>query len=321
MENGNQGWRGTIDSAYGGEGWSPRLRPLTEEIGDLWGNCGINSEWRPLKQVLLHRPGSELAASNDPQSVQMLEALDVNKAIGQHDEMARAYETAGVRVTYVEPDLPATPNQMFCADLMFMTPEGVILARPASTVRAGEERWVARRLAAMGVPIVRSVSGTAVFEGADALWLDAKTVMLGRGLRTDSEAVIQITETLKWIGVETIVIDLPFGSMHQMGMLRIVDHNLAIGWPTRLVHRGVEALKERGYQVAWLPDLEEAVHKSAFNIVTLAPRQILMPDNCPSTQSFFESLDIQCHTVAMNELRKAAGAIGCLTGVVEREMA
>jgi N-dimethylarginine dimethylaminohydrolase len=48
---------------------------------------------------------------------------------------------------------------MFMADLMFMTPEGMILARPASDVRAGEERQAARKLAELGIPIVRSISG------------------------------------------------------------------------------------------------------------------------------------------------------------------
>ena len=36
------------------------------------------------------------------------------------------------------------------------------------------------------------------------------------------------------------------------------------------------------------------------------------------TQQFYESLDIECVTVAVDELYKAAGSIGCLTGIVER---
>jgi N-dimethylarginine dimethylaminohydrolase len=44
---------------------------------------------------------------------------------------------------------------MFVSDLMFMTPEGVFLARPASTDRVGEERRVARRLTELGVPILK----------------------------------------------------------------------------------------------------------------------------------------------------------------------
>ncbi|MFT5193409.1 MAG: arginine deiminase, partial [Candidatus Promineifilaceae bacterium] len=37
-------------------------------------------------------------------------------------------------------------------------------------------------------------------------------------------------------------------------------------------------------------------------------------------QAFFESLGIECVTVEIDELSKAAGAIGCLSGVVEREI-
>ena len=51
-----------------------------------------------------------------------------------------------------------SPNLMFVADLMFMTPEGAILGRPASTVRTGEERFVARRLAELGIAICRDLA-------------------------------------------------------------------------------------------------------------------------------------------------------------------
>jgi arginine deiminase len=39
----------------------------------------------------------------------------------------------------------------------------------------------------------------------------------------------------------------------------------------------------------------------------------------PVTQDFLEELGVTCRTVAVDELGKAAGAIGCLTGIVERE--
>jgi arginine deiminase len=308
-----------LDAAYGGEGWSPRAQTLSQELGTVWGASGINSEWGRLKAVLLHRPGEELAASQDPQRVQMLAPMDVALAQAEHDGMAAAYEEAGVTVHYVAPAGTPTPNQMFVADLMLMTPEGAILARPASTVRAGEERWVARRLSEAGIPIIRSISGRGVFEGADGMWIDRKTVLIGRGLRTNDEAAAQIKETLKWIGVEAITVDLPYGSMHLMGMLRIVDKGLAIAWPKRFVHRGVDALRERGYQVAWLPEASEEEYNKGLNFVTLGPGEILMAANCPKLQGFFESLGINCRTAMVDELRKAAGGIGCLTGIVERE--
>jgi arginine deiminase len=71
--------------------------------------------------------------------------------------------------------------------------------------------------------------------------------------------------------------------------------------------------------VLFLPDETEAAQRSTFNFVTLGPRQLLMAAGSPVTQAFLESLEVACITVDVSELRKAAGAIGCLTGVVERE--
>lgn len=307
-------------SAYGGEGWSLRTKHLKDEMGSIWGNGGTNIEWSRLKAVLLHRPGPELGNLNDPNALQMLAKINFSLAQEQHDKIAQAYRDAGVQVHFVEPDGQPSPNQMFVADLMFMTPEGAILARPASTVRAGEERWVARRLAELGIPIIRSVRGTGTFEGADAAWIDPKTVIIGRGLRTNDEGMAQVSSTLTEMGVNAIQVDMPVGTMHLMGMLRIVDRDLAIAWPLRFVHRGVDALKQHGIQVAFISDEAEAIHNAALNFVVLGPREILMAAENPVTQSFYEGLGITCHTVEVGELVKAAGAIGCLSGILEREI-
>ena len=307
-------------AAYGGDGWSPRTRPMKDELGSVWGNGGINTEWSRLKAILLHHPGPELENSSDPNAVQMLTKIDYSLAQVQHNKMAQAYQNAGIQVHYVEPDGQPTPNQMFIADLTFMTPEGAILARPASTIRAGEERWVARRLAELGIPIIRSVRGTGTFEGADAAWVNPETVIIGRGLRTNDEGAAQVTSILTEMGVTVIQVDMPVGTMHLMGMLRIVDRDLAIAWPLRFVHRGAEALKRHGIQVALIPDEAEAIYNAALNFVVLGPREILIAAGNPNSQAFYERLGITCHTVEVDELVKAAGAIGCLSGILEREM-
>jgi arginine deiminase len=306
-------------AAYGGAGWSPRTAPLHQELGDVWGSCGVATEWSSLKAVLLHRPGPELEGISDPDRAQMLAHLDASRAREQHDALTQAYGDAGVSVHFVEPDTTPTPNQMFVADLMFMTPEGAILARPASSVRAGEERFVARRLAALGIPILRSVRGTGTFEGADAAWVDPLTVLLATGLRTNPEGAAQVTNLLNEMGVDVIQVGLPYGAMHLMGQLRFADHNLAIGWPGRVPFAAVEALRARGYTVLFLPDEEEAVRGFALNFVTLGPRRILMAAGNPATQAFYEEAGIACHCAEVDELVKAAGGIGCLTGILERE--
>ena len=306
-------------AAYGGEGWSPRTQTLAQEIGSVWGGHSVDSEWRNLEAVLLHRPGEEVGASlENPDAVQMLAPVDLGKAQAQHDAMAEAYRANGITVHYVEPQGQPSPNQMFCADLFFMTHEGAILARPASTVRAGEERQVQRRLADLGVPILRGLSGTATFEGADAMWLDEQTMIVGRGMRTNGAAIEQIWQYALDAGLEMIAVDMPYGTMHLMGMIRIFDRDLAFAWPRVTPHAAVEALQERGYEVGFLPDLDYTSLGRALNVVTLGPRRILMVEGYPEVEKAYEAYGVECVRVQADELVKAAGAVGCLTGILSR---
>ncbi len=308
---------GGLAAAYGGAGWQPRTSSLRSEIGRVWSACGVGCEWAPLRSVLLHRPGTELAGLIEPDRVQMLQAVDADKARQQHDSIAQAYREAGVRVEYVNPADEPPPNLMFVADLMLMTPEGAIVGRPASKVRAGEEPFVSRRLSELGIPILRTIRGTAALEGADAAWIAPSTAFLATGLRTNAEGAAQVGGLLREMGVDVIDIGLPYGAMHLMGQLRLVDRDLAIAWPGRAPYAAVEALRARGYSVALLPDEGEA-RQQATNFVVLGPREILMPAGNPITRSFYERLGITAHTVEIDELVRAAGGIGCLTGVLER---
>jgi N-dimethylarginine dimethylaminohydrolase len=305
-------------AAYGGKKWSPRVKSHSEEIGSIWTTSGNNSEWSTIKSVLLHKPGPEINSISDPEKYQMLAYMDAPLARKQHDNLAQIYQNQGIEVVYVSPSIPPSPNLMFCADLLFMTPEGAILGRPASTVRAGEERWVARRLSDLGIPILLTITNHGIFEGADALWIDPATILIGVGLRTNSEAVSQIKQILSRMNVEVIEVDLPVGTMHLMGILRFLDDRSVLTWPYRLGWRAQNALIDRGYKICTIPNIEEADQKGGFNFVTIGPKEIVLAANNPDLQRFLEDQGVICHCVNMNEFQKAAGGIGCLTGVLER---
>jgi arginine deiminase len=312
--------RDPVPAAFGGEGWSPRTGTHRVEIGRIWKSCGVSNEWRRLRSVLLHRPGEEIDGLVDPDAAQMLQRIDAGRARIQHDALARAFRDEGVEVHLVEPHETPPPNMVFVADLLFMTPEGAVLGRPASTVRAGEERFVARRLADLGIPILRSLRGSGTFEGADAMWIDEDAVLVARGLRTNREGSAQVTSALRELGVEVLQTVLPAGTMHLMGQLRFVDRNLALVWRERLYGGTTRMLRKRGIRLIFLQDQEEAARNMAMNFVTLGPGRVLMPSGCPSTKALLESEGVECRCVAVNELAGAAGGIACMTGVLCRDM-
>ena len=307
-----------LPAAYGGPAWSPRRSVARQEIGSVWSPCGVDCEWGRLGAVLLHSPGPELSASVDPDAVQMLAPVDPQRAREQHDDLVRAYGAAGVQVALVEPAASPPPNLLFVADLLFMTPEGAIVGRPASTVRAGEERWVARRLADIGIPILRTVCGSGTFEGADAFWARPDLVLLARGLRTNDEGVRQVVRTFEELEVEVVTVQLPPGTMHLMGTVRVLDQDLAVARENAAPEAAIRTLERLGMRVATVPEGPEVSRGQALNVVVLGPRRILMPAGAPGTRAFFRELGVHCVEVEIDELAKAAGGIACMTGVLRR---
>lgn len=310
----------SLSAAYGGPKWSPRIEPLRDEMPDVWGPWGSGSEHGRLRAVLLRRPGPELDEISDFDAVQMREDLNPELARQQHDAMADAYESEGVHVHYVETTRVDKPNAMFMRDLMLMTPEGAIISRPASTVRAGEERFVAEALARLGVPILMTVHGNGTFEGADVAWVNDDFCFLAEGLRTNSEGADQVERMLREIGVSHVVrVQLPWGAMHLDGLLSIIDNDLAVVWPRRTPFPVVQALVDQGFRIIEVEDEHEAHHRLPMNCVALAPGRVLMPTNAPNMRRKYDDAGVECIEVEVSELIKAGGGIHCMTGFLRRD--
>jgi len=310
----------TLTAAYGGEKWSPRLSALAEELPLYWGDWGVASECGRLRAVLLHRPGPELDEIEDYDAAQMRADVRADVARRQHDALAAVYRAHGVTVHDVERTRPDKPNAVFMRDLMLMTPEGAILARPASTVRAGEERFVAEALGRLGVPILLTVHGGGTFEGADVCWVDRDLCILAEGLRTNRDGADQVERTLREIGVRDVIrVALPYGAMHLDGLLNILSRDLAVVWPRRIPFPVVRALRERGFRLIEVADEVEAQACLPMNFVALAPGEILMPTGGDRLRATYEEAGVVCHTVDVSELIKAGGGIHCMTAFLKRD--
>jgi N-dimethylarginine dimethylaminohydrolase len=310
----------TLTAAYGGAKWDERVASQREDMPLWWGDWGVSSECGTLRAVLVHRPGPELDDIVDFDAVQMRADLDPNLARAQHDAMTAAYRAHGVAVYEVEGWRKDKPNQMFMRDLMLMTPEGAIITRPASNVRAGEERYVAEALGKHGVPILMTVHGRGTFEGADVSWVNKDLCFLAEGLRTNTEGADQVERMLREIGVRDVIrVGLPYGAMHLDGLLNFPDRDKAVVWPRRTPYAIVKALKERGFQILHVEDEVEAQGCLPMNFVALAPGKILMPEGGERLRETYEKAGIETHTVEVRELIKAGGGLHCMTAFLKRD--
>jgi len=283
----------------------------------LWGRFGGACEVAPLREVLLTWPGEELRYVEEPAAWLMDGRPDLARLQAQAEAVAAAFEAEGVRVHWLRPRRRPPPNLIFARDLFFMTPEGAVLARMAAGQRAGEEAFAAEALAGLHVPILATPTGTATFEGADALWLDAAHVLVGTGRRTNAAGLALLRGVLGEQGVQVVQVEVPATSQHLLGALVFVAPGRALTLrPTPSI---TAALAAHGVEVLAVPVSEEVLRRRAVNLVCLGPDRVLMPAGCPQTRAWLEAQGLDCREVEVGEYVLAAGALGCLTGILRRE--
>lgn len=310
-----------LPATYGGPGWQTREQTLAEEIavGRLWHPCGCTSEWQPLKEVILHLPGRELDFSEDPDRMLMREKPALASIRQQAKEVAAIYQAEGITVHFTELAGRPPANFLFQRDLFWATPQGVVLARPAARQRAGEERYMAKVLAELEVPIIFHPHGRGTFEGADALWLDERTVLVGTGIRTNREGAAQLHGLLANMDVELLETPLSEGCQHLLGVINFVDRGLAVVNGARATSQLTGLLDRRGVRQIVLPRNQELTEGLGMNFVTLAPRRILMPAGCPGIRMRLQQSGLTVLEAEISEYRKAAGGVACLTGILLRD--
>lgn len=308
-----------LNSAHGGEGWRPRIGDFSSDLGKFWGQAGVNSEVGRLRSVLMHRPSDEIGNVKDASSVLWADLIEQELATYQHDMLVQTYQKLGVQVHYMQPGAQATPNLYFARDHFFMTPQGAIISRMGSAARAGEERFAAAELARQGVPILMTVHGTGTFEGADIVYLREGVVLVSFGMRSNREGCRQVANMLKDIGLDPVLVEMPYGTGHIDGGLSIIDKTKAIVRPYHCPYGAIEQLLRLGYEIIEAPDEAEILANIAINLVPIAPGVVVLPANNPNTVRALNRHGIECHEVDVSELMKGNGAIHCMTGVIHRE--
>lgn len=292
--------------------------PFKEQMKTYWGDWGICSQVAPLKSVMLRSPGAEI---DDFQweEARFRENIDSVKFREDHQRLVELYEEHGVKVYFIEEQRKDRPNAVYCRDLMFMTPEGAIISRPALPVRRGEEVAMAKALAAAHVPIVKTITGTGTFEGADCLWVDRETVVLARSSRTNESGYNQVANVLREQGVKTILtVPIPYTNAHLDGVMNFVDVDKAIINTRQVPYDVVEYLMNAGYKIIDAPDQNEARFSLGLNVVALRPGLVIQAEGNPMTKAALEKNGVEVISIDLSEILKGWGSVHCCSATLAR---
>ena len=229
-----------------------------------------------------------------------------------------------VEVLYHDEDLPRHADSVFVFDPVLVTDAGAILLSMGKEQRRGEEAPLGRALERHGVPLLARLSGDARAEGGDTMWLDHDTLAVGRGFRTNAEAVRQLREILAPLGVTVLDYDLPYftgpaACLHLLSLISPVDVDLAVAYPPLMPTAFWRELRRRGVRLLEVPE-NEFLHTQATNVLAVAPKRCIMLEGSPVTRRLLEDAGcevVECPGEALSF--KAEGGPTCLTRPVLRD--
>ena len=262
---------------------------------------GLSSMTAPLRRVALRRPGPALLGA-DPQAWHYGESFDPSAVEHNHAAFTRRLEEAGIEILWMKGDDHGIADSVFTYDASLMTPAGAILMSPGKPLRAGEQELHRAFYQAQAIPILGEITGAGRAEAGDTLWLDETTLAIGRGFRTNTEGIRQVTALLEPLGIAVKNFDLPvYGGeaacMHLMSLVSLVDTNKALVCAPLMPVGLWQLLKDKGFQLIEAPyDEFQASGTLSLNLLATAPGRCVMVEGFPHTRRLLEDAGIEVRT-------------------------
>ena len=247
---------------------------------------------------------------------------DYEKSLKEYSRFEEIIQEHVENVHYLPKDDNTGLDSTYAHDTCKITSKGAIMFTVGKELRRGETGATKKFLEGIGVPILGEISGEGTMEGGDVVWLDEKTVAVGRGYRTNYEGIRQFRELTKDVVDEFIVVELPHGDgpdecLHLMSVISMVDHDLAVVYSKLMPVSFRDLLIERGIELIEVDDAEYA--NLGSNVLALAPRVCVMPAGNPKTREKLEKAGAKVYEYEGHDISfKGTGGPTCLTLPVTR---
>jgi dimethylargininase len=278
---------------------------------------GARSMTATLRRVLVRPP--QPADAERWQDYGWRAEPDVAAAAAEHKALREILERAGAEVIVAEGQR-GNPDAIYAYDPLLVGEGGAVLLRPGKDGRLREPSALEADLARAGVPVVAEIKRPGTIDGGDTLWLDRKTLLVGRGYRTNAEGVEQLAQAFS--DAKVLSYDLPHWNgraevMHLMSLISPLDDDLALVYPRLAPVRLIELLNERGIEIVEVPD--EEFETMGPNVLALGPRRALALEGNDETRRRMEAAGVEVVTYKGDEIsRKGDGGPTCLTRPILR---
>lgn len=275
----------------------------------------------PLRAVAVKRPedtfGDRQTLEREWRELAWTRRPDPEIAAREHRKLVSLLEAAGARPYFLPKDSRTGLDSLYAHDPALVTDAGAVIFQTGKPARRGEGPAMADAFKSWGFPILGVVDQEATAEGGDMVWLDSRTLIVGRGFRTNRAGIERLSELLRPSGITVVPVPLPYWRgpedvLHLMSFISLLDTDLAVVYRRLLPVPLFELLVERGITLIDVPD--EEYMTLGCNVLAVAPRQLLVVAGNPVTRSRLESAGCTVTEFEGTEICiPGAGGPTCLT--------
>lgn len=284
---------------------------------------GGSSNIARLRKVAMRRPTAMLTA--DHERWHYTKPLDPAELTKQYEAFAALVAASGAEISWI-PEVDATgavddlSDSVFTYDPSFAVPGGAVVLRPGKDLRSGEADLHARFYDDAGVPVLGRIEAPGLFEGGDCFWLDATTLAVGRGFRTNQAGIDQMAAIVAPLDVTIEAYDLPFhlgpaACLHLMSVVSVLDDDLALVHPPLMPTALYQRMVDMGYTLLEAPaDEFDASLGLNLNVLATGPRRVIAIDGFDGTLALMRDAGCEVTTFVGDELCiPCEGGPTCLT--------
>lgn len=280
---------------------------------------GCNSEYGTLTDVLLGPADNYKwlpTSSISKATLKRGDAFDHQLAMKQHREMVDAYESAGVKVHWLEPD-DDLPYQVYARDSSFMTPYGAVVTQMAQWWRRGEYGPVVRFYMEKGIPIYDMVTAGS-FEGGDFDIIEPGCVLIGWcGERTQEQSANQVRKWFEKEGWEVRIAPIAEHYVHIDLMVCMLAEKLCAVCPDTTDPEIMAWLKSKKIELVEVNYQDTMA--LACNVMSLGNDKILAPAHAKDLNAKLRAHGFEVFDPEVDVFTRGGGGVHCMAQALRRD--
>ena len=284
---------------------------------------GGQSMVTPLRRVMVCAPEAAVWQEGGRRWRELgyLRPPDFSAAGAQHAELRQTLEAAGVEViAFAGQGLSL--DAVYVHDPSLVTDHGALCLSMGKAARQEEPARHREFYEQTGIPVLGEVRPPGTAEAGDMVWLDGRTLLVGRGYRTNGAGIEQLRAQLGPKGVEVIAAPLPHGSgpgccLHLMSLMSLLDERTALVDLAWLAVETVQLLCEREFRFVEIDTSERET--LACNVLALGEGRLLAIAENEHTNRRLREAGFEVKTFAASEIGiNGGGGPTCLTRPILR---